>query len=88
MCKKEDKYIISISGECSSRERIAGSLVLNAANLVTGLRNSNGIIMFSFRYQSDAKLVLRRVSKALTLRPLIGNAMNFNGANAKISKSA
>ncbi len=85
MCKKE-KYSVIVSGKNSDREKLAGCLVMNAANLVTRFSNVNATIMFHFQYKGDAKLVLRRVSKILNNQRLSGNELVFREARAVVTK--
>lgn len=87
MCKNNN-YLITISGDRDDRERLAGRVVMFSANLVTGLKNNTATVAFYFRYKSDAKLVLRNVSKSLRVKLPTSESMNFGKASARIQKVA
>ncbi len=83
--KKNFNYTVTLSGERDDRERLAGKMVSCAANLITGIRNNAGDIVFYFRYQSDAKLVLRNVSRSFRLKQTCTTVVYYGAAQAKIS---
>ena len=87
MCK--NIYTVTVSGEATDREKIVGKLIMNAANLVTGVSNGfingNASIVFYFRFKSDAKMVLRNVSKALRAKQDADKTI-YGGAVATIDK--
>lgn len=81
-------YSVTVSGEIRDREKIAGKMVMNAGNLVTGIRNDKAAVVFFFRFKSDAKLVLRNVSKLLQVKQSASCETVFGGARAVVSKIA
>ena len=83
MCKS--KYAIRVAGERVDREKIAGCIVLNASNLVSGVGNYSGSEMFYFRYHGDARLVLKRITKSLSIKAK-GNTLLFGSASATIQR--
>ncbi len=86
MCSKNN-YRVVVDGDAADKERLIGSLVSNAANLVTGLHNDNGKVVFYFAFKGDAKLVLKRVFKALTGKQMRGTSFQYMNACATIVKT-
>lgn len=83
MAKKE--YTINVSGVREDRERLLGSLLENSANLTRSFSRKDGVFFFSFRYKSDARSVLKRMSKQLVGKNTLTNdAFNYRRAVASI----
>lgn len=80
-------FVIIASGCRADRQALVGTLVEDSANLVSEFRNYGGKIIFFFRYRGDARLVLKRVSRSLSVKPVSADVLQYGSATAEIKKS-
>ena len=80
-------YNVTVTGGSADREKLAGKLVMNAANLVTGIRNDKQSVVFFFRFRGDAALVLKLVSRSLRVRQPSPAVTVYGTATATIGKN-
>lgn len=79
-------YAMLISGDREAKAFLAGQIVTNSGNLTREFSFSEKSVVFNFRYRSDARIVLRRIAKAVK-SPLLKDTLTHNGAELKIVKN-
>ena len=86
MCQKVN-FSILISGDRDGRAALVALLIENNANLSNSFSRNDKGIFFYYRYKSDARMVLKRMSKCLSEK-LVSDSIAHKGASATLKRIA